>query len=151
MAIWLPVLKAALPYVGNIVAAAVPVFTSRKEQDASAELMTRQIAELQEAVTKNAESLKVLAAQVEKTLTALEAGESEQAQRMTAMQKTLAHCDSMATLAQAQVTRLEGAAAAMQTQIDSVEQRSPRSHRQEQVIAAIAVLALVLAGIALIH
>jgi len=75
MAAWLPVLKAALPYIGNIVAAAVPVFTRRKEQDASAELVSRQIAELQEAVTGNVEAVKGLAAQVERTITALDAGE----------------------------------------------------------------------------
>jgi len=151
MASWLPVLKAALPYIGNIVAEAVPVFTSRKEQDASADLVSRQISELQEAVTSNAEAVKVLAAQVEKTIAALDAGEDDLAQRMAALQETLAHCDSSANLAQAQVTRLEGVAAAIQIRADNFDQLLVKHHRHERVIAAIALFALLIAGIALLR
>ena len=86
MAVWIPVLKAALPYVSNLVATALPVFTSKKEQEASAELVARQIAELQTAVTGNAEAVKGLAAQLEKTITALEAGESDLSRRFAGLQ-----------------------------------------------------------------
>ena len=77
MAVWLPVLKAALPYISNIVAAALPAFTQRKSAEAAgaADLINQQIAELQTAVTGNAAALKTLAEQVEKTLTALDGAE----------------------------------------------------------------------------
>lgn len=150
MAAWLPVLKAALPYVGNIVAAALPVFTSRRGQDATGELIGRQIAELQEAVTGNAETVKGLAAQLEQTLSAIASGETEQAQRLTALQEALARCESGANLAQAQVTRVEGVVAALQARLDGLEQRSDGTRRRETTLATIAVVALIVAFISLL-
>ena len=151
MPAWLPVLKAALPYVSNIVAAAVPVFTARREQDASGELTARQIAELQAAVTGNAETVKGLAAQVEKTITALDAGEADLAQRLAALQDALARCESTATLAQAQVTRLEGVAAALQERVEGFEQQGTGTRGREAAIAGIAVLAMIVALFALLR
>jgi hypothetical protein len=151
MAAWLPVLKAALPYVSNIVAAALPVFTARRGQDATDDVVSRQINELQEAVTGNAETVKGLAAQLEQALTAIATGETEQAQRLAALQETLARCESMAALAQAQVTRLEGEAAARQTRIDQFERHLGNSQRREAIIAAAAVIALIVAVIALLR
>jgi hypothetical protein len=63
---WLPVLNTVLPYLTTIVTAAVPHFTGRKDGE--------QIAELQEAVKRNAESVKVLAEQMQRTIHAIEAG-----------------------------------------------------------------------------
>ena len=155
MPAWLPVLKAALPYIGNIVAAAIPAFTSRKGQEASAELVTRQIAELQEAVTGNAEAVKVLAAQVEKTITALAAGEAELAQRETILQQALDRCENTATLAQAQLTKLEGVAAAWQKRTDEFEQQCEQqwigAWRRDLSVTAIALLALAAAIVALLR
>jgi t-SNARE complex subunit (syntaxin) len=74
MAAWLSALKAVLPYVTNIVTAAIPAFTARKGQDRSAEVTAQQIAELQDAATHNAESVKVLAEQLQRTVSALEQG-----------------------------------------------------------------------------
>lgn len=75
MAPWLvPALKAVLPHVGTIISAATPVFT-RKRVEASneqARLQQQQIAELQTAASQNAEHVKELAAQLEKTVSALE-------------------------------------------------------------------------------
>ncbi len=151
MAAWLPVLKAALPYVGNIVAAALPVFTSRKGQEASAELVSRQIAELQAAVTANAETVKGLAAQVEKTITALDAGEADLAQRLTALQDALARCESTSSLAQAQITRQEAVAAALQGRFAEMEHLRTGTRRRERAMIAVALLALIVALIALLH
>lgn len=72
MAAWLPILNTVLPYLTTIVTAAVPVFTARKENDKSAALVAEQIAELQSAVTKNAESVRVLAEQMQRTIEAIE-------------------------------------------------------------------------------
>ena len=151
MAAWLPVLKAALPYIGNIVAAAVPVFTRRKEQDASAELVSRQIAELQEAVTGNVEAVKGLAAQVERTITALDAGEADLAQRLAVLQDALTHCENMTSLAQEQGVRQEAVAMALQTRVAELELQLAGARRREIAITAIGVLALIAAFIALLR
>ena len=75
MAGWLiPALKAVIPHVGDILAAAKPAFTKRKP-DAAAnqpDLVQQQIAELQAAVSQQSGHIKELAAQLENTLTALE-------------------------------------------------------------------------------
>ncbi|MBW3567158.1 MAG: hypothetical protein KY410_04220 [Proteobacteria bacterium] len=74
MAAWLiPALKAVLPHVGTIIAAAAPVFT-RKQGDARVdqEVMQQQIEELQVAASRNAAHVKELAAQLQRTVAALE-------------------------------------------------------------------------------
>jgi len=80
MAAWfVPAVKAVLPYVSAIVTAAMPVFTTRKSDEAAAaqaQLLQQQIAELQSAAAKNAEHIKGLAEQLQKTVAALEQGAS---------------------------------------------------------------------------
>lgn len=74
MAAWLPALKAILPYVSQVVSVALPVFTKIADKNKSADVIPDQIQELQSAVIHNAESLKVLADQLQKTITSIEAG-----------------------------------------------------------------------------
>jgi len=74
MSAWVSALKAVLPYVTNVVTAAIPAFTARKGQDRSAEVTAQQIAELQGAATHNAESVKVLGEQLQRTVSAVEQG-----------------------------------------------------------------------------
>ncbi len=76
MAPWLiPALKAVLPHLGTIVSAAAPAFT-RKSADAGANQPTllQQITELQAAASGNDAHIKELAAQIQKTVEALENG-----------------------------------------------------------------------------
>ena len=73
MAAWIPALKAILPYVTQIVTAAIPVFTTRSDQTKAAEVIPKQIQELQSAVTRNTESLKVLADQLQQVITSVDA------------------------------------------------------------------------------
>jgi hypothetical protein len=78
MAAWLiPAVQAILPLVGQIVSSALPVFTTRKPdapvQD-PAGVLQQQITELQTAASQNAVHVKELAEQLQKTVTALEAG-----------------------------------------------------------------------------
>jgi hypothetical protein len=69
---WLiPALKAVLPHVGDIVAAAKPVFT-KKTATAAPVSENQQIAELQAAASQNAEHIRELAAQLQSTVSALE-------------------------------------------------------------------------------
>lgn len=73
MAAFLPALKIALPYISQIVTATVPMFTSRPANGKSDELVSKQIQELQSAVTQNAESVKVMATQWKDTMENLDA------------------------------------------------------------------------------
>jgi len=72
MAAWLPVIKASLPYVTQIVTAAIPAFTSKTPNAPPDELVPKQIAELQAAVTHNAEAVKALATQLKETIEAID-------------------------------------------------------------------------------
>ena len=80
MPAWLPLLKASLPYVTQIVSAAIPHFTGKPAAAKSDDVVPKQIAELQTAVTHNAESIKSLAAQVKQTIEGIDgaAGNLEQ-------------------------------------------------------------------------
>ena len=66
MAGWLPVLKTVLPYLTTIVTSTIPAFTAKKDNE--------RIAELQQAAKHNAESVRVLAEQMQRTVEAIEAG-----------------------------------------------------------------------------
>jgi hypothetical protein len=72
MAAWfVPAVKAILPYVSAIVAATMPVFTTRKSDEATAaqaKLLQQQIAELQSAASQNAVHIKALAEQLHAAL-----------------------------------------------------------------------------------
>ena len=74
MAAWLPVLKASLPYVSQIVTAALPAFTSKPPGARTEDVVPRQIAELQEAVTENAGRVKELATQLKEVLESMDSG-----------------------------------------------------------------------------
>ncbi|MDH3511898.1 MAG: DUF1664 domain-containing protein [Gammaproteobacteria bacterium] len=77
MAAWLPVLKASLPYITQIVTAALPMFTSKRGGADAAELVPQQIEELQVAVIHNAEAVKELATQLQNTIENLGSGAAE--------------------------------------------------------------------------
>jgi hypothetical protein len=75
---FIPVLKAVLPHIGNIISAATPVFT-KKSTDAVANqaiLLQQQVTELQTAASENDVHIKELAAQIQKSVAALEEGAS---------------------------------------------------------------------------
>jgi hypothetical protein len=78
MAAWfIPAVKAILPYLSPIIAAAMPVFTSRKGDEAAAQAtLQQQIAELQSAATQNAAHIKELAGQMQVAVAALGQGSS---------------------------------------------------------------------------
>lgn len=78
MAAWLiPAVKAILPFISPIVSSALPVFTTRKSDEAAAaqnSVLQQQVTELQTAASRNALHVKALAEQLRKTVTALEQG-----------------------------------------------------------------------------
>jgi hypothetical protein len=78
MAAWLiPAVKAILPFVTPIVSSALPVFTTRKSDEAAAartDVLQQQITELQSAASQNALHVRKLAEQLQNTVAALEQG-----------------------------------------------------------------------------
>jgi hypothetical protein len=73
MAAWIPLIKTAMPYVAQVLSIAVPAFTARSESKKADEVVPEQIAELQNAVTQNAESVKILAEQLKETIQGVDA------------------------------------------------------------------------------
>jgi DNA-directed RNA polymerase sigma subunit (sigma70/sigma32) len=73
MAAWLvPALKAVLPHLGTLVEVATPVFTRKSAEAAGqAQLLQQQIGELQSAATQNAQHVRSLAEELQKTVVAL--------------------------------------------------------------------------------
>jgi hypothetical protein len=73
----LPAVKAILPYVGDIVNAALPVFKSRKIDEGAPTqeaLLQKQINELQDVASLNATHIKDLAEQLKQVVITLEQG-----------------------------------------------------------------------------
>lgn len=69
MPVWIPLLKASLPFVTQIVTSAIPAFTAKPAAAVKTDDLTaQQITELQTAVTHNAESIKVLAEKLQLTI-----------------------------------------------------------------------------------
>ena len=68
MALWMPIVKAALPYVAQIAAAAIPSFSARSAAGRTEPGNGQQIEELQEAVIQNAESIRGIAERFQQTL-----------------------------------------------------------------------------------
>lgn len=87
MAAFLPALKIALPYISQIVTATVPMFTSRTANGKSDELVSKQIQELQSAVTNNAESVKVMATQWKDTMESLDTAASRLQKEVIALRR----------------------------------------------------------------
>jgi len=76
----IPIIKAVAPYVAQIATVAIPAFTSRNAETGPADpVVAKQIQELQEAATHNAESVQVLADKLQQALDGMEmaARESE--------------------------------------------------------------------------
>ena len=98
MALWFTAIKALLPHVGDIVAAATPHFTKAKGGDPA---LQAQIDELQRAVAQNAEHIKELAEQLRNAAAALEqAGRASEARlRWAFIISLLALTVSLTTLA----------------------------------------------------
>ncbi|MQR01494.1 hypothetical protein [Glaciimonas soli] len=74
MSSWLPVAKAILPYVSDIISVAKPVFTHRKGNNPAnqIEILQEQVEQLQTATLQNTHDIKALAEQFKTALPALE-------------------------------------------------------------------------------
>jgi len=69
---FLPLIKTLAPYVAQVATAAIPAFTSKPETVKLDPVLSRQIEELQTAAKQNAESIHVLAANLQKAMSGVE-------------------------------------------------------------------------------
>lgn len=86
--VWLPVLKASLPYITQVVSLAIPAFTAKPESSKVDPVVAKQIEELQLAATKNAESVRGLAEKLQETIQGLETAAAN-AQKQVSMFKAM--------------------------------------------------------------
>ena len=88
---FIPILKAIAPYVAQVATAAIPAFTRKPKpaEDAKSDpVVAKQIEELQEAATKNAESIHLLAENIQQAMLGLETAAAD-AKKQIAAYKTL--------------------------------------------------------------
>jgi septal ring factor EnvC (AmiA/AmiB activator) len=96
MAAWLPLFKASLPYITQIVSAALPAFTAKSGGDKQDETTAQQIAELQTAVTHNTEYLKTLARQLQDTIESVDAAAIRLQDELKFLRRIVASCAVLA-------------------------------------------------------
>lgn len=100
MPAWLPLLKASLPYVAQIVTTAVPAFTSKPETSKQTDpVVAQQIEELQSAVTNNAESIHVLAEKLQQTIEGIDMAAADLQKKLAKTRQYLMLATSTAILA----------------------------------------------------
>lgn len=87
----LPIIKAVAPYLTQIAATAIPAFTSKAETTKTDPVLSKQIEELQAAVTQNAQSIHVITENLKNTIQGLE-GAAQAAQKQLATYKILISC-----------------------------------------------------------
>ena len=81
---FLPIIKAVAPYIAQVATAAIPAFTSKPEVVKTDHVVAKQIQELQEAVTQNAQSIHMLAEKLQQAIQSIEsAGQDAQRQIST--------------------------------------------------------------------
>jgi hypothetical protein len=86
---FLPIIKAIAPYVAQIASTAIPAFTPKTAEVAKDDpVIARQIEELQTAATQNAESVRVLAENLQQAIQGIEAA-AQEANRQTATLRTM--------------------------------------------------------------
>lgn len=99
MALWLPAVKIMLPYVTQIVSAAIPAFTKKTDKANAEVIIPGQIVELQAAVTHNAESLKTLAIQLQQAISGIDAAAGKMEQEIKTAQRLAISAIILALLA----------------------------------------------------
>lgn len=68
----IPLIKVLGPYLTTIATTAIPAFTAKPAATKTDPVLAQQIVELQDAVTKNAKSLHILAEQLQKVIASAE-------------------------------------------------------------------------------
>jgi len=86
----LPIIKAVAPYVAQVATAAIPAFTSRPAEVLRSDpVLAKQIEELQLAATKNAQSIHVLAENLQQAIEGIEVAAVEAKKQIAAYRTML--------------------------------------------------------------
>lgn len=88
----------AAPYIPEIIRLARPLFTRASPKDEETDITARQIAELQTAASQNAESIKHLATDMQRTLEALQNGTAEMEKKLNRAHTLLIIASTVAAL-----------------------------------------------------
>ncbi len=94
-----PWINIAAAYLPDIISLTKPLFTRSKSSAPGPEVMEQQIAELQAAATQNAESIKQLAVDMQKTIDAVQAAAGQLERRLALTQQLLAAALTASVLA----------------------------------------------------
>ncbi|MBU1642264.1 hypothetical protein KKE54_02795 [bacterium] len=85
---FLPIIQAVAPYIAQVAAAAIPAFTSKSEAAKADQVVAKQIQELQEAATQNAESIHMLAEKLQQAIQSIESS-AQDAQKQISTYKVI--------------------------------------------------------------
>lgn len=88
----------AAPYLPDIIKLALPLFT-RTKAEKSPEVIAQQIGELQNAALQNADSIKLIATEMQQTIEALQAGAQQLERRLVRAQLLAVIAATVAALA----------------------------------------------------
>ena len=88
---FLPIIKAVAPYIAQVATAAIPAFTSKPVAAKTDQVVVKQIEELQEAATRNAQSIHVLAEKLQQAIQSIETA-GQDAQRQISTYKVIIAC-----------------------------------------------------------
>lgn len=97
MAAWF---TAALPFIPDVIKLATPYFTRKPPtQDPAPGLVAQQIVELQDVATQNADSIRMLAIEMQKTIETLQIGANSMSGQFTALSESLHRARTLAVVA----------------------------------------------------
>lgn len=89
----------AAPYLPDIIKLTLPLFTRVKSQDKVPDVVAQQITELQNAALQNADSIKLMATEMQKTIDALQVGAALLERRLQRAQLLATVATTIAVLA----------------------------------------------------
>ena len=89
----------AAPYLPDIIKLALPLFTRARPQEKTPEVIAQQITELQNAALQNADSIKLMATEMQKTIETLQVGAALLDQRLQRAQMLAGGAAIIAVLA----------------------------------------------------
>ena len=85
---FLPIIKAVAPYLAQVATAAIPTFTAKSEGVKTDPVVAKQIQELQEAATQNAQSIHLLAEKLQLSIQSIESA-GQDAKKQIAVYKVI--------------------------------------------------------------
>ncbi|MBW3550147.1 MAG: hypothetical protein KY442_04760 [Proteobacteria bacterium] len=96
MAAWFTVVA---PFLPDIIQMAKPIFTRSRNPDKAPDLVPQQIIELQDAAAQNAESIRLLAEEMQKTIASLQQASVELDRKLGTLERQLSRAERLSLVA----------------------------------------------------